>query len=164
VRINQLDAITMARLVRELCAAHGKPFGAAAEAQVNVYYEALEDCNADEVERAVKTACRSFDRFPKPSALRALIFAGRPKRFGSDTPGDPSDTCQHCNTRYQWRRLPHWVKGDSPSTHAADLQCDCGWRLMVKGYATDDDLAEMGPNDPFAANEIRRRANLGRAA
>lgn len=157
MRLNQLDAMTMGRLMGELCAAHGKPFGAAADKQVKVYHEALSDCDVDEVERAVKTACRDFKRFPKPSDLRSLIFANRPKRYGSDST-DPSDICRDCNTRYQWRRLPHWVKG------VADLQCDCGWRLMVKGYATDDDLAQMGADDPFAANEIRRRSNLGRAA
>jgi hypothetical protein len=161
VRLNQLDLLTMGRFIEELCAAHGKPFGSLAEAQIKVYHEALEDCRPDEVERAVKVACRDFKRFPKPSDLRQLIFAARPKKFGRDEVSD-LDKCRNCGTGYQWRRLPHWVAGPPP---AEDLQCDCGWRLIVKGYATDEDLAIMGPDDPFAANEMRRRSLYpGRAA
>lgn len=139
----------------ELCAAYGKPFGSGAEEMVRVYHSALEDFSTDEVEAVVRTACKTLEHFPKPARLRAMCYANRPKR--TLTHDDPSDVCRDCGSAYQWRRLPHWAVG------CMDLQCDCGWRIIVKGYATEDDLAAMG-DDPFALNELRRRANAKRAA
>lgn len=158
MRLNALDLGTMAKLLTDLAAAHGKTFGSQAERQVAVYHEALRDCSVEEVTTAVKTACRDFDRFPKPKHLRALIMAHRPPRRFAE---QDFDRCPQCQTAYQWRRLPHWVKGPPP---AESLECDCGWRMMVRGYATEDDLDQMGPDDPFAADEMRRRAAIQRAA
>ena len=156
MRVDALDLGTMGRLLADLAAAHGKPFGAAAERQVKVYHEALQDCSVDEVEGAVKTACREFERFPKPKALRMLVMSRRPpKRTLSH---DPGDQCPACGTGYQWRRLAHWVQGGQR------LECDCAWRKIVRGYASDDDLAAMGPGDPFGAEEARRRAHVQRGA
>lgn len=156
MRINQLDAVTMGRLMARLCAAYGKPFGSAAQDQVAEFHRALsKDFSCDEVEAAVDQACKTLERFPNTAKLRSLCYAARPKRtFHHD---DPSDHCQQCNTAYQWRRLPHWAHGQMGNLAAHDLQCDCGWRVIVKAYATEEDLAEMG-DDPFALNELRRRA------
>lgn len=155
MRLNGLDLGTMGKLLRELAAAHGKPFGSQAETQIEVYHTALQDCTVEEVTAAVRTACRDFDRFPKPKHLRAIVMATRPPRRFAE---QDFEHCQGCRTAYQWRRLPHWVQG------AQSLECDCAWRMMVRAYATDDDLATMGPDDPFAANEARRRSHTQRAA
>jgi len=154
MRVDALDIGTMGRLLADLAAAHGKPFGAAAERQVKVYHEALADCSVDEVEAAVKTACREFERFPKPKALRMLVMSRRPPK--RTTVHDDLDRCPGCGTGYQWRRLAHWVQG------AYRLECDCSWRKIVRGYASDDDLTAMGSSDPFAADEMRRRAHIQR--
>lgn len=157
MRLNQLDRMTMGRLMAELCAAYGKPFGAGADEMVSVYHTALSDFDTREVEAVVRHAIGSLEHFPKPAKLRAMCYAARPKRAMNHD--DPSDTCRDCGSAYQWRRLPHWAVG------AQDLQCDCGWRVIVRGYATEDDLAAMlGADDPFARDETRRRANIQRAA
>ncbi len=154
MRVDTLDMGTMLRLLGDLAAAHGKPFGAAAERQAKVYHDALADCSVDEVEAAVKTACREFERFPKPKALRMLVMSRRPPK--RTTAHDPGDACPVCGTGYQWRRLAHWVQG------AHRLECDCAWRKIVRGYATDEDLEALGRHDPFAADELRRRAHIQR--
>ena len=155
MRADDLDMVTMTRLLGDLAAAHGKPFGAAAEKQVRVYREALADFSCAEVEAAVRHACKAFDRFPKPAQLRAMCYAARPKRTLHHD--DPSDACRDCGTAYQWRRLPHWAHVEMGTMAAHDLQCDCGWRAIVRAYATEEDLADMG-DDPFAENELRYRA------
>jgi hypothetical protein len=149
----------------ELCAAYGKPFGAGAPEMVKVYHAVLSpDFSNDEVQAAVvHQACKTLERFPKPAQLRAMCYAARPKR-STIHHDDPSDACQQCGTAYQWRRLPHWAHAKMGVNAAHDLQCDCGWRVIVKAYATEEDLAEMG-GDPFAEDELRRRAiNPRRAA
>lgn len=162
MRINQLDAVTMGELMADLCAAYGKPFGAAAQEQVRVYHSALADFDAGEVRAAVQQACKTLERMPHPAKLRAMCYAARPKRNVIHHE-DPSDTCRECGSVYQWRRLPHWAHAKMGLNAAHDLQCDCGWRLIVHGYATEEDLAEMG-DDPFALNEARRRGASPRRA
>lgn len=152
MRTSDLDLATMMRLLGDLTAAYGKPFGAAAERQARVYYEVLRGCSCDEVEQAVRRACATLDRFPHPPRLRSLVMDARGKR--PHTPTD-LDHCPNCNTAYQWRRLPHWEAGPPP---VQDLQCDCGWRALLRGYATGGDLATMGETDPFATDELRRRS------
>lgn len=151
MRLNQIDLGTMNRLVQQLCAAYGKPFGASGEAQVRAFHKVLADFSIDEVESAVNQACKTLERFPNPAKLRQMCYAGRPKRVLHHD--DPSDNCRDCGTAYQWRRLPHWIQG------AQDLQCDCGWRNLIRGYATEEDLdALLEAGDPHAEQETRRRA------
>jgi hypothetical protein len=152
----------MLRLIARLSVAFGKPQdrGENANAIGEVYRDALGDCSLEAVEHAVTVAIRQEKYFPRPAVLRrlALDFDEQRQAAGPYRPQVSDGRCPQCRTVEQWRQIRYAGAAAKELPWGERLYCDCQYPGQLRYFALADvqDLADSG--DPFARNELARRA------
>jgi hypothetical protein len=156
---NRLDSATVARLVKRLCTAQGRPFGVKAGELIELWYEKLSWCPASVVEQAVEAWIDEESKFPTPDRILYRVRKILAEQKHTTRQETPSGFCPWCHTEFKPVGYQTGLAKREDGAIVSRLRCRCPQAGM--GWDTERALAYQDPATRNWRGDLRLVKPLG---